>query len=137
MADIELVIKIPEKVYKALTHTEFDANLVVDELPTIIEADKSSEDCISREDLKVPRFIMAENDYQKGWNDALNAVYENASSIQQKKGRWITNCHGFPPEPTTVCSECGFDRDYNIRPSYYHKIRFCPICGAEMESEEK
>lgn len=32
MADIELVIKIPEKVYNALTHTEFDANLVVDEM---------------------------------------------------------------------------------------------------------
>lgn len=29
---IELVIKIPEKVYNALTHTEFDANLVVDEM---------------------------------------------------------------------------------------------------------
>jgi hypothetical protein len=29
---MELVIKIPEKVYNALTHTEFDANLVVDEM---------------------------------------------------------------------------------------------------------
>jgi hypothetical protein len=32
MADIELVIKISEKAYNALTHTEFDANLVVDEM---------------------------------------------------------------------------------------------------------
>ena len=32
MADIELVIKIPEKVYNALTHIEFDANLVTDEM---------------------------------------------------------------------------------------------------------
>lgn len=32
MADIELIIKIPEKVYNALTHTEFDANLVVNEM---------------------------------------------------------------------------------------------------------
>lgn len=29
---IELVIKISEKAYNALTHTEFDANLVVDEM---------------------------------------------------------------------------------------------------------
>jgi hypothetical protein len=29
---IELVIKIPEKAYNALTHSEFDANLVVDEM---------------------------------------------------------------------------------------------------------
>ena len=32
MADIELVIKISEKVYNALTHIEFDANLVTDEM---------------------------------------------------------------------------------------------------------
>lgn len=29
---VELVIKIPEKIYNALTHTEFDANLVVNEM---------------------------------------------------------------------------------------------------------
>lgn len=54
----------------------------------------------------------------------------------RKKGKWVTKFHGFPPEPSTFCSECGFDRDYNIRPRYYHKIKFCPICGAEMEGEE-
>lgn len=32
MADIELVIKISEKAYNALTHAEFDANLIVDEM---------------------------------------------------------------------------------------------------------
>lgn len=32
MADVELVIKISEKAYNALTHTEFDANLVTDEM---------------------------------------------------------------------------------------------------------
>lgn len=98
---------------------------------------KLSENCISREDLKERKFIIAENDYQKGWNDALDAVYENASSIQQKKGRWITNFHGFPPEPTTVCSKCGFDRDFYIRPRGFDKIKFCPNCGEKKESEEK
>ena len=29
---MEIVIKISEKAYNALTHTEFDANLVVDEM---------------------------------------------------------------------------------------------------------
>ena len=37
MADIELVIKISEKVYNALTHIEFDANLVTDEMRESIE----------------------------------------------------------------------------------------------------
>lgn len=32
MADIELIIKIPKKVYNAVIHKEFDANLVVDEM---------------------------------------------------------------------------------------------------------
>lgn len=32
MADVELVIKISKKVYNALTHIEFDANLVTDEM---------------------------------------------------------------------------------------------------------
>lgn len=32
MTDVELVIRIPEKVYDALTHAEFDANLVVNEM---------------------------------------------------------------------------------------------------------
>ena len=36
MANIELVIKIPEKAYNALAHTEFDANLVVDEMRNAI-----------------------------------------------------------------------------------------------------
>jgi hypothetical protein len=36
MVDIELVIKISEKAYNALTHIEFDANLVVDEMRNAI-----------------------------------------------------------------------------------------------------
>ena len=32
MSDVELVIKINEKAYNALTHAEFDANLVVNEM---------------------------------------------------------------------------------------------------------
>lgn len=36
MADIELVIKISEKAYNTLTHTEFDASLVVNEMRNAI-----------------------------------------------------------------------------------------------------
>lgn len=54
---------------------------------------------------------------------------------KKKKGKWIIKASGFPPEPITVCSECGFNKDYSIRPRYFNKIKFCPNCGAEMESE--
>jgi hypothetical protein len=57
---------------------------------------------------------------------------------QPKMGRWITSSHGFPPEPTTVCSECGFDRDFYVRSRGFDKIKYCPNCGAKMaESEDK
>jgi hypothetical protein len=59
-------------------------------------------------------------------------------SPQPKMGRWITSSHGFPPEPTTVCSECGFDRDFYVRSRGFDKIKYCPNCGAKMaESEDK
>lgn len=59
-------------------------------------------------------------------------------------GQWEPTTHGFPPEPTTVCSNCGLDIDYeickrikadsfsytSIRPSY------CPHCGAKMDGEQ-
>lgn len=37
---MKIVIDIPEKVYNALTHTEFDANLVVDEMRKAIKNGK-------------------------------------------------------------------------------------------------
>lgn len=52
--------------------------------------------------------------------------------IQDKKAKWIITYHGFPPEPTTVCSECGFDRDFNIRARGFGKIKYCPGCGRRM-----
>lgn len=57
-------------------------------------------------------------------------------ALTHKKGKWVIKATGFPPEPITVCSECGFDRDYYIFPRGCHKMKFCPNCGAEMESEE-
>lgn len=83
-------------------------------------------DCISREDLREPRFILAENDYQKGWNDALDSVYKNAPSIQPKMGYWkdITNING-----TVIALRCS---NCNCSPKHAIRSAFCPNCGAEM-----
>lgn len=55
---------------------------------------------------------------------------------KQKKTKWIIKTHGFPPEPTTVCLKCGFDRDFYIRTIGFDKIKFCPNCGRKIEVEE-
>jgi transposase len=52
--------------------------------------------------------------------------------LLNKKGKWVIKYHGFPPEPTTVCSECGFDRDFNVRTRGFGKIKYCPNCGRRM-----
>lgn len=53
-------------------------------------------------------------------------------SQEPKTGHWITAAHGFPHEPTSVCSECGFDRDFYIRTRGFDKIKYCPNCGFRM-----
>lgn len=79
-------------------------------------------------------------------NDIGNLTSTDRREFQQwvedleqepKTGRWVIKAEGFPPEPITVCSECGFDKDYSIRPKYFHRIKYCPNCGAKMESEDK
>lgn len=90
----------------------------------MLVSEKPCEDCISRQDLREPRFIIAENDYQKGWNDALESVYENAPSIQpkQKMGRWIE--HFDESGKWYECDQCHTD--------WGGTVNYCPNCGAKM-----
>ena len=57
MSDIELVIKISEKTYNALTHAEFDANLVADKMrESIVQGTplpKGHGDLIDRNDVSL------------------------------------------------------------------------------------
>ena len=76
MADIELVIKIPEKAYNALTHIEFDANLVVNEMRKAIEKGTP----LPKEH---GRLIDA---------DAFIAMMEDASKRQKYKELLIDDC---------------------------------------------
>lgn len=80
-------IKIPKKALKYRTagmvayNAEWLKNHFDIERAVICGAQEPCDDAISRQDLREPRFIIAENDYQKGWNDALDSVYENAPSV--------------------------------------------------------
>ena len=62
------------------------------------------------------------------------------------RGEWKDVMHGFPPEPTVVCSECGYDivfATYELvkgASSFMlelYKPNFCPNCGADMRREER
>jgi len=102
------------------------------------------EDAISRQAMLdgLARIAKAKarSDAQKSLMGRVMFFTEHLPSVtpQQKRGTWITSSHGFPPEPTTVCSECGFDRDFYVSSRGFDKIKYCPNCGAKMaESEVK
>lgn len=100
---------------------------------------------------KVAREIMRE--HQSGFVklnprwcaiDRLIEDSEKLEQIERQKGKWVTKFHGFPPEPYTTCSNCNYDIDFEIcklvkadaftiKP---YRPKYCPNCGAEMESEE-
>ena len=66
-----------------------------------------------------PSDVDAES-YMRGWNDAVDSIMENASTlILVKTGHWIDESDG------VYCSECGEREDYR---RYY-----CPSCGAKMD----
>lgn len=89
MADIELVIKIPEKVYNALMHAEFDANLVVDEMKKSIASGtplpKGHGDLIDRSKLVVELEcgIRAGN-YEEGYEkyEHINSMDDCVDAVQ-------------------------------------------------------
>ena len=70
---------------------------------------KPCEDCINREDLREPRFIIAENDYQKGWNDALDSVYKNAPSATPtiSKMEQVEDCISREQTLKAFAEKCG------------------------------
>ena len=50
-------------------------------------------------------------------------------SVERKKGKWIWDDEGYH------CSECWFHAHGNTLDCMDGTYRFCPHCGAEMESE--
>ena len=113
---------------------------------------RMNNDLISREALKEHKFpAPLIGDYQQGWNDAIDAIIDNAPTVPQTqitvftengnkeeleqelqrvldeirpKGEW-TNLSPF--DEKGICDVC-----CGCYPSYY---RFCPNCGADMRKD--
>lgn len=56
-------------------------------------------DLISREELKEHKFpIPLIGDYQQGWNDAIDAIIDNAPTVEQPTDEWCTDCKEYDHE---------------------------------------
>ena len=94
------------------------------------------EDCISRQavldTLDTSDRFMDEDRTVDTYRALLKECYEVLPSVtpKQKMGRWEYT-GTYDEDGMLECSVCGREVD----PSCYH-YKFCPMCGAKMESEE-
>ena len=91
---------------------------------------------IDAEAIKIAKFVALQNDYAKGWNDAIDAISENAPAEDAepvRHGKWIVWDEIIAGIYHTVseCSECGFTTDKMFR----EEMPYCPNCGARMDGE--
>lgn len=87
-----------------------------------------SEDAISRQAL-ISDFPISDS---YSLDDIIATIkFQPSVTPTRKKGKWIKGCTAITGDglaQTYDCSECG---------SYwYRRFKYCPNCGAEMESEE-
>ena len=76
---------------------------------------------------------MSMNDYDALWN-----IVEKMPSVKQepKTGHWIdTGSESFEFYRVYKCSECG-NTEIEYPERICRQFRYCPNCGAKMESEE-
>lgn len=93
---------------------------------------------IEREAITDGRFVDVENEYQKGWNDALEGAYfaiPTADVVEVKHGEWkeinnivIENGMLTVKGTTWCCNVCGEARKTLTKPN----MNYCPNCGADM-----
>lgn len=108
---------------------------------------KSTGDLISREELKKNKFVIPDIQfvgnrrngktieritlaYNKGWNAAIDAIYENAPAVEQpinEWGKWVIS--------EIKCPNC---LEYFQTDCYsMEELKKCPNCGADMEGDNK
>lgn len=76
----------------------------------------------------IPADIKDVEAYERGWNDAIDAIIESAPTadvMERKHGKWEMKWHSFFRQDVPCCSVC-------------HKCAalrtpVCPNCGARME----
>ena len=85
-------------------------------------------------------FIEEEDEYQRGWNDALRGAQHAAPTIDAVEvvhGRWVDvidfgggNCYGH-------CSKCSTPHKAENAVALRAAYRYCRYCGAKMDGDAK
>lgn len=92
------------------------------------------DDLISRESAIDALILLQDHsdmpeDWHKGISVAISCIYRVPSVSERKKGKWIWDDEGYH------CSECWFHAHGNTLECMDGTYKYCPSCGAEMESE--
>ena len=85
---------------------------------------------IDKEKALLAKFtVTQESEYARGWNDALDAIVENAivaGVAPVVHGEWL--CAETDDEQFFLCSVCNNKE--------YWESNYCPECGALMQEED-
>ena len=64
-----------------------------------------------------------ETSYQRGWNDAIDAIMRNAPTVEPKHGHWVKSLDHYD---RYMCSVCGHLTNTE-------SDNYCSYCGAKMD----
>ena len=84
-------------------------------------------DLISRDVLKEYKFPTPLRDYHQGWNDAIDAIIDNAPTVEERPtGKWIIDGHHYK------CSRCNKTLAIMFSETDDDDLIGCPFCLADM-----
>ena len=70
--------------------------------------------------------------YQKGWNDCIDAIIDNAPTVAERpQGEW-KEVNGYDGDVFYECNQCGEPWILNAGTPEENNMNFCPNCGADM-----
>ena len=66
----------------------------------------------------------------EAWYEILNIISDCEDKTPRKQtGRWINRMPLYPSDVVKKCDVCGYETDT------WRHCKFCPGCGAEMDTE--
>lgn len=86
----------------------------------------------------IPADIKDAEVYERGWNDAIDAIIENAPTADVRENvhaEWLP--YEFGTKRWHKCSACGIADEYINEKGLEARREFCPHCGAQMDKRRR